>query len=249
MHQAYRGIFASRYSPINAYCGAYRSYVEAAAEVPASFASGWDNAASTGHYLNPAAQTSSFATLFWLGQRVHAGTRITDLGGGVGQLYEAFTSREPLPENVVWRIIEVPAAVDAGRKRAAERGSERLLFAPASDEPQPADIVLASGVLQYLDGNDPGVFPLVAGLPSCIIVNKVALTANEEFWTLQNIRTGITPYRVFNERKFHAYFADAGYFQTDTWTAAEMSVEVPLHPECYVRAGSGFVFERAAAPH
>jgi putative methyltransferase (TIGR04325 family) len=226
--------------------GRYASYSEAAAAIPASTRSGWNNTNSAQHYIDSTSQPSSYAVLFWLTRLLGAGMQVIDLGGGVGQMYHALVSRAGLPDDVRWCVVEVPAAVEAGRTRALAEQSRGLTFDAQIENVPAASLLHSSGAIQFMGDPLPALFDRLAALPRWIVINKVVLTTEPTFWTLHNIGTGICTYQIFNDAEFIRHFTDRGYVVKDRWRVAEISMLIPFHPEGYVRYATGFCFERPA---
>jgi len=91
----------------------------------------------------------------------------------------------------------------------------------------------------------PGVLEKLAARPRCVIMNKVMLSAEPDYWTLHNIGTGVMPYQIFNEIRFIEYFTSHSYVVRDRWNTPEISLQIPFHPHGFVRHGTGFCFEYA----
>jgi putative methyltransferase (TIGR04325 family) len=244
---AYWRFFQSPRGGDNFQFGRYATYAQALAAIPPQGASGWNNEQSAHHYIDSTTQPSSYAVLFWLSKLLAPDMQIVDLGGSTGQMYHTFCSRSELPPNVRWHVVDVEAAVELGRRRAAAGALAGLDFESNIEAVPPADILHSSGALQFMGDPLPGLFDRLQRLPRWIIVNKIVLSAEPTFWTLHNIGTGICTYQIFNETDFLRYFADRGYVIRDRWRVAEISMLIPFHPEGYVPYASGFCFELPTA--
>jgi putative methyltransferase (TIGR04325 family) len=75
----------------------------------------------------------------------HAPVRVLDFGGALGAHFFRFYGS--LPKPVIWTVVELPGTV-AMAKMALQ--SDQLRFTESLEEAGPADIVIASGVLQFL---------------------------------------------------------------------------------------------------
>ena len=240
---AYRRFFRSKHGRYNYQCGYFRSFEEAAAAIPRGVAPDWDTDASSEHYLDFSKLPSSYAVLYWLTRALEPGMTVVDVGGGVGQMYHAFCERAPLPAGVSWHVVEVPAMVEAGRRRAERERSTGLTFGTDSSQTDRCDILHSSGALQFMPQPIPGLLERLSTKPRWIILNKIFLTPGTRYWTLHNFGTGICTYEVFNERAFLDYFASHGYALRDRWGAPDVILPIPFHPEGSIFSATGLCFE------
>lgn len=176
-----------------------------------------------------------YPVLFWLDRAFRQGGRtVVDVGGSVGVHYFAYQPLLEYPAELRWRICEVPAAVAAGKALAAERGARALEFtselSPAALEG--ADVLLSAGALQYIEA--PRLEELLAGTrrrPAHLLLNKLPLHDGEEFVSLQHIREGFVPERVFDRARLVGALERLGYEAVAEWRVPERTFWLPGWPE------------------
>jgi putative methyltransferase (TIGR04325 family) len=172
------------------------------------------------------------------------GTKLIDYGGSIGLSYYSYTRRRQLPPHARWIVVEVPQLVATGQKVALQQHAEQLEFVSDLGSTPESDILLSAGALQYIEDSVPGFLEKLPALPQHVLLNKVPLTKAQSYWTLQNFYTGISPYRVYNEKEFLSYFENLGYAVRDSWKVPDLSCDVPFHPRRSVPEFSGFYLER-----
>lgn len=238
---AYRSFVWSRPNRYNQFDGVFESRNAAVDARPEAFAKeGWDHADITAaDYFQP----SLFASLFWLGQVMKPGFRVVDVGGSVGNTYYALTKRVAMPEGASWHVVEVPAVAERGRQLAEARGAKGLTFGSRIEDAGACDLLFSAGCLQYTDLEIGDLLAALPALPRYVLINKLPLAAGKEFWTLQNLGNSVSPYRVYNEGEFLAAFAKRGYRLRDRWPVQELKLEIPFHPELYLREKAGLLLE------
>lgn len=222
--------------------GIYPSHAAAAAAIPPAKRKGWDSAEASAIWadrIDPV-HPSGYPVFFWLQRLLTPETCLIDIGGSIGLTYYGYRRLAGLPAGIRWQVVEVPAIAAAGRVIAAREGAAGLDFPDGLNTAVPADILLAAGALQYMPDAVPGLLERLPSRPSHLLINKVALTEGEGFWTLQNFGPAAVPYRVWNRAAFLGYFTDAGYRLRDEWEVAELALDIPFHPRRSVPALTGF---------
>lgn len=215
----------------NYWYGVYPTFAASAAAAPARVPLGYDQPATTALYDDymHGVKLHDYPVLYWLRRALGPTSRVFDFGGHVGVLhygYRPYLGPEHAP---AWTVCDVPAVVEAGEKRARAAGESALTFTTRfADADGAADVVLASGVLQYIE---TPFAELVAGLrtpPAHIIVNKLPTNAEREYITLQNIGVAYCPYRIAARADLPASLARIGYELVDTWeNSDERRTEFP----------------------
>ena len=221
------------------------SYEAAQAAIPTRKRAGRDTEAAAEIWVGQIdpVRPSSYPLFFWQHMLLREGTVVTDYGGSVGFTYYADRRFGDLPPRARWCVVELPSLAAQGRRIAAGCDAPRLEFATDIAAAPPNDILVAAGALQYMPRAVPGLLESLPGRPRHLLINKVALTPGEAFWTLQNFGPGAAPYRVWNEAGFLRYFEGAGYALRDRWAVAELSLDMPPHPSRSVPELTGMVFE------
>ncbi len=182
-----------------------------------------------------------YPVLFWLERLLSSGTCLVDAGGHMGTKYRAFRKHLKLDEQAVdWIIYDVPNIVKAGRERARLDELPRLSFLDDISTAPPADILLASGLLQYLDVPFPELLAKMAVLPRHLILNKVATRAGATIVTLENFGTAEVPYHIRNGVEFVESVKKLGYVVVDEWTIPSLSHTIGTHPKLGSSTSRGF---------
>jgi putative methyltransferase (TIGR04325 family) len=227
--------------------GIFDSFEAAAASAPRNRPTSYDNPRSASMYLNQLeVQPKDYPAAFWLLQSLGGGLRrVVDLGGSVGIKYFAFRRLllERAPD-LDWQVIDMPAVVERGRQFAVEQGAGPALgFSSELHEAQNADILFASGSLQYLPQTMAALMSGWPRLPRRFIVNSLPLHPNRSYFTLNSIGTAYCPYRVQSEPEFLTAMGGAGYRVLDRWTDPNKVLRLPFEQGHDLDHYSGFCFE------
>lgn len=244
---------------MNGFLGAYGSFENAERAATGLKKVGWNDegiASVLVHETMEAApktfQTSQFAVMLWLSKLLESDDTVLDVGGAGGVFYEICSRYRLLPARSHWHVVDVPEMVKRGIERHRQLNSSSISFGTELALAPPSHILLMLGVLQYLPDplgeKGPGVLETITALPSYILINKIALLDDDEVWIIQNHVTSAMPYRLFNRRKFMAYFEAHGYRLRDGWTVPEINLDIPFHPERAVPFLEGLYFEREPMP-
>ena len=229
-----------------AFIGAYPDRATAVAHVPAGTPSSYDDdeIAPLNFALMCETQIWDYPVIFWLDRLAKPGMTVLDAGGHFGTKYIAFRDRIAL-DDVTWRVYDMPAIVRAGLKyQAAGQVPEAVAFTDDLAAAGTPEILLASGLLQYLD---IGFDALVAALPAPprhIILNKVATTEGPTVVTLEKIGAGRVPYQIRNREAFERGLAGMGYEIRDNWHIPSLSRRIATHPALGASVSRGYVLER-----
>ncbi len=249
----YRRMFAGDVLPGNSYGGVFASLDEARARAPASRPTSFDQPQSDKLYVDRLdnVQIVDYPVLFWLSRLFAAGChQVFDLGGNVGTSYFGFQRHLPYPDELRWLVHDVPAVVAAGRDRATKWDSAgKLGFTGSREDADGRDVLLCSGVLQYLDYSLPELLRQLRDPPRHVLVNVTPLHPDRSFVTLQRVtrrRVGIAncPYRVTAIGEFVAEFESIGYVVADRWESMERYMRIPFEPDYSIDRYYGFCFRR-----
>lgn len=185
-----------------------------------------------------------YPVLFWLQNRLSPGMTLLDAGGHLGTKYLAFRNLLDLSA-INWRIYDVPAIVEHGRKLQAEGTlPEEIAFSSDLQECATPDILLASGLLQYLDTPFSDMVKGLAKPPQTILVNKVAMSNGAAIFTLEQIGSAKVPYQMRDKIAFEAEIADMGYRIVDCWKIPELSHTIATHPLVGQSESFGYLLEK-----
>jgi putative methyltransferase (TIGR04325 family) len=230
----------------NLFLGIFDSFEEAAASAPPTRPVGYDNPESAALYLKRLRiDDYDYPAVFWLSQALAEGLRgVGDIGGSVGIKYFAFGRVLKLPEDAIWRVIEVPAVVRRGRQFAEERGVSRALqFDDSVSAVDGLDVLLASGSLQYLPQTLAEILAGLARKPRRIIVNTTPMHPVRSFFTLNSVGTAFCPYRVQHIETFVHSVTACGYRLRDEWRNVGKRMDIPFHPDESLQDYAGFCFD------
>lgn len=188
-----------------------------------------------------------YPVLYWLQRLLPGAARVLDAGGHMGTKFRAFQKHLDLGPLLEWIIYDVPAIVSAGRKLAVDQGIQGLSFADDLSAVPATDILLASGLLQYLDISFTEFIGRLAVRPRHLIINKLAVRDGETIVTLENFGMAMIPYQIRSRRPFFAEIEQLGYRVVDEWTIPSLSHTISTHPEfgasqiigCYLRHDAG----------
>ena len=177
---SYERHFANAAGEQRLFRGVYPDFPTAIASAPAAHPIGYDNKASAHrlaeerHHVFP----TDYPVLFWLAHLIGENTVLFDLGGNVGSRYLAFRNHLTYRDSLRWIVSEVPAVVELGREIAARENAPHLGFTTGFDELNGAHILLASGVLQFLD-DWIGFLRAVPNRPPHVLINRTPVYAGE----------------------------------------------------------------------
>jgi putative methyltransferase (TIGR04325 family) len=170
-----------------------------------------------------------YPVLFWLQKLEPQIKCLLDAGGHMGTTYRAFDRHLSDISGIHWVIYDVPAMARAGRERALADGLSGLSFVEALGDAPAADLLLASGLLQYLDIPFAELLGRLPSLPPHLLLNKVATRDGPTIVTLENLGPAETPYQIRDRAEFELSLHALGYAIRDQWVIPELSHAIPLH--------------------
>lgn len=229
---------------VNGVLGVFSSFAQASGASPRNGRLGYDTQEHSTMYDSRIGKLYiyDYAVAFWLSQILPQVKTVFDLGGHKGELYYGFSQRLDLAE-IVWRVCDVPTTVREGARYARQRQCNALTFTDSPQDGDGCDLLIASGVLQYLEDDLASIVRKWQKQPRFVIVNITPMYDGEEYITLQNTQLSYNPYRVFNRTKLISSLTQLGYELHDDWRT-ERSLNVPFHPERYVESYQGFLLRR-----
>ena len=205
--------------------GSFSDHAEAIDAVRSGAMAGYDN--------NEIAQVSfeemckvsiwDYPIIYWLGQLLQGQTRLIDAGGHMGTKFRAFTPFLALPAAFDWAILDVPAVVRAGRELAQKEGIKALTFYDRAEDLPESEVLLASGLFQYLDESPSDFLARLKRKPQHFLINKVATREGPDVVTLERFPGAEVPYQVRNRAAFERDIKSAGYFVRDQWIIPSIS--------------------------
>lgn len=234
----------------NLYRGVFSSFAEAAASVPPTRVTGYDNNASAELYRERTRRVFlyDYPVMLWLSRLFATGsTSVFDLGGHVGIAYYAYQRYVDYPDAIRWQVLDVPAVNAAGEAWAEVHDlRRRLTFTARGADADQTDIMFAAGSLQYLDYTLADLLNSLPHPPSHLLLNSVPIHMNTSYFTVQNMGTTCCPYRVTSEREFIDGLKALGYRVDDRWENPDRRCHIPFHPAHSLDRYFGFYFRRDA---
>jgi putative methyltransferase (TIGR04325 family) len=231
----------------NLFRGVFDSFDAALASAPATRPTGYDNPASAGMYVRRLRiDQHDYPAMFWMSRSLNEGMRrVVDLGGSVGIKYFAFGKFVDFPPDLLWRVIDVPAAVELGREFAMGRGASTALeFSHDMADADAMDVFFASGALQYLPQPLADILNGFHKKPRRIIVNTTPIHPAHSFFTLNSIGTAYCAYRVQSREAFVESIKAQGYRLRDEWQNTGKEMPLPFEQGYGLAHYSGFCFDR-----
>jgi putative methyltransferase (TIGR04325 family) len=147
---------------------------------------------------------------------------------------------------MTWLVNDVPAVVEFGMENALRESAPNLRFTTGLEPIASADVLLAAGVLHFID--DPyALLRSFETMPQHFILSKVPAYAEPSAWTLHNMGTAMCPYHLFNRDELVATIESLGYELIDEWKFSDVSCTIPLFPDSSISAYSGFYFSKRPA--
>lgn len=151
-------------------------------------------------------------------------TTVTDLGGHLGVKYHAFRKFLDLPKDTSWQVVDVPAVCKEGRRRQRS-GETSLQYFEDSEKTAPCDVLLCSGVLQYLDYSLAEAVARLPSRPRLILLNKVAISKGSAFYTLESLGRARIPYHVTTIADLDRAREALGYRLLSRWSIPDRTAE------------------------
>jgi putative methyltransferase (TIGR04325 family) len=247
LERAYRRYFLRASGTKRLFCGIFPDFDAALRAIPKSRLCGYDNEASADRMMGEwlGVYPNDYPVLFWLERLLPVTQNVFDWGGNVGIKYFAFRRYLDYPVRLVWCVSDLPAIVERGRLVAGREKAPALQFTSTLEALAQADVLLASGVVQFVD--DPFQrLRSVPHLPDHLIFNKVPVYDMPSQVTLHNMGTALCPYHLFNRAAFVQSIEALGYRLSDHWTSPDVACAIPFAPRHSIAAYSGFYFTRSS---
>jgi len=231
-----------------AFIGAYPDRETALSHVPATKPNSYDHdeIAPLNFQLMSETHVWDYPVMHWLNQLIQPDLNILDAGGHFGTKYIAFRDRIPL-NSVCWNVYDLPATIRAARKlQEAGEIPKQINFSDDLTGFGKTDVLLASGLLQYLDQEFHELIDRFDEPPKHILLNKVATTDGETVVSLEKIGSGRIPYQIRNRTSFENSLAEMGYLVRDSWHIPSLSRVIATHPSLGASTSRGYYLERAS---
>ncbi len=226
--------------------GVYATFEAALRSAPGSCPIGYDTPAAAKMYEDRPLFSEDYAVLFWLTRLLCPGHRVFDYGGHAGSAFDVWVKSLQLPVGVRWQIHDVPEVVAEGERRNGRRSGLVPEFTTNFTDASGADVLLASGSLQYVPEPLADRIALLTVRPRWLLLNQLPLHKQQQYVTLQNIRTCYCPYVIFHEQKFFGSLHDIGYRLLTTWENPAKGCYIPTYPYFTISSYRGALLELAA---
>lgn len=230
------------------FAGAYPSQAKALAALPANKQAGYDDSSIADVSFKQMCQRHAldYPVVFWLDRLLPQIRAVTDAGGHLGTKYIAFCGVLDL-SGVNWVVYDLPGIIKAARDRQRNHQLPAVIGFESSRENLPkADLLLASGLLQYLDQPFSEFVASLPHRPTYIIMNKVALWSGPKCVTIERIGAGRVPYQIRNRAAFEAEISAMGYGIEDQWDIEGLGHVIATHPWLGQSQSAGYVLKSLA---
>lgn len=211
--------------------GAFASFDEAVAHVRPGMLAGYDHdpVTAVSRELMQQVPLWDYPILYWLKRLTPDIACVVDAGGHIGVKYRAFGPYLDL-DRLDWVVYDLPALVRAGR--AQRRPEDRTLsFVEHMEDAPAADVLLASGLMPYLDEPLGDLVRRLRTPPRHILLNKVVTRDGPTVVTLENFGMAEVPYQIRDAREVPAALDTLGYDIVDAWTIDSLKHRIHTHPE------------------
>lgn len=223
--------------------GVFSSQVEAKAHIPRRIAQGFDDPTLSENFDETmrAEDEPVVRILSGLMPEVKA---LFDLGGCIGFCFYRYRPRLAYPPALRWTVCDVPFVNDLGRKIALKRGETQLFFTDHQEDANNSDVYLTCGALQFFESPFADILAKLKDKPKHVLINRIPLTEDTTFFTLQHTDYSVVPYRVGNVDQFVSGIETLGYKLVEQWKL-DRFCDIILRPDRYVPHYYGFYFARA----
>lgn len=226
--------------------GAYATFAEAVAAIPPGRLAGYDHEEVADIAVEDMCEVKPFdyPVLFWLKSVEQHLSVILDAGGHIGTKYRAFMPLLNWAGSKRWCIYELPTMAKRGADLAQQQGLSNLEFVTKLLDAPKADLLLASGLLQYLDIPFLTFVRTLPERPRYLLLNKVSTRDGPTLFTLENFGLAEVPYQQRNRASFEQDIASLGYRIVDQWVVPAFSHIIPGHEDLGPSTSRGYFAER-----
>lgn len=223
--------------------GVYPDFQAALRTIPPNRVNTYDHQESADRLLEEgdAVTPSDYPLMFWFSQHLNEISTVFDWGGYVGRTFFVFARYMALPSGLTWIVSDVPAVVALGEKFRKPACGSRLFFTSDFKGLEAADVLIASGSLQFIESPWRPLADLQRR-PRHVLVDKVPAYDMPSAMTLQNMGPAILPNHLFNRTEFVERFRLLGYRLVDSWSNPGLDCRIPFEPRHSIRTYSGFYF-------
>jgi putative methyltransferase (TIGR04325 family) len=181
----------------------------------------------------------------------HGTSAIVDFGGSSGWCWDYLQSS--FPGNTVSAYVVVESEEVVAYMRNARLQQAPVSYVTIDDAPASCDLLYCNSVLQYFGSNTPLLSILARTGPGLVLLEDLAATGDEDFFSTQAFRGGAIPYRFLGMGKLLRELASLGYVESVRFPYASpvLGVAKPLEmdnfpPERRLRYTSSMLLARKA---
>lgn len=175
-------------------------------------------------------QSWDYPLLFWMQRLLPETGVVLDAGGHLGTKYIAFSDLLDL-SRTDWVVYDLPGIIAAARtKQAAGTLPSAISFGDDITALPHTDLLIASGLLQYLDISFSDFVAQLARPPKYILLNKVAVRSGPSLFTIERIGAGRVPYQIRAVDDWEQEITSLGYRIDDSWSIPSLSHQIATHP-------------------
>lgn len=231
------------------YRGVFSTFAEARASAPGNKV-GFDHVELAHLYDSRIGKAfpSDYPVLFWMSRLLPELRSVFDWGGHIGVSYYTYAKYLEFPDSLHWRVGDVPQIIKVGAEFALARSARALSFTSDIADADGFDLLLANGVLQFIEKPLHQSLQALKQAPRHLIVNKLPVYDGPTFVTLENTVHSYNPYCIRNRAGFVDSIVSQGYSLVDEWQTPDITCHIPLHRDRSIAAYSGFYFRREGAP-
>ncbi len=204
---------------IGHFLGQFRTSEEALRSAPASQRSSWDDDALVENGIGTFSSIHSFdwPVMFFLRKLIEERSlnRVTDFGGHIGVKYLAYRNLLEFPEHLVWQVVETPAVVREGLRRATPELAA-LRFFEAIERTEPSDVLICSGSIQYTGKTVAQLVAEMPNRPRTILLNKVPVSKKMGYFTVERYIKSLA-YRIYGPDELENDRNALGYTLAAHW--------------------------------
>ena len=228
------------------FTGVFPTREAAIAAMPTDLKAGYDNQEIADVSFQQMCELAvwDYPVVFWLDRLLSGRGTLIDAGGHQGTKFIAFKNVLDL-RDLQWVVYDLPGIVSVARKRQADGMiPSEIQFQTQLSQLPPADALLASGLLQYLDCSFSSLVQDLPQPPRIILLNKVALRDGPAVFTHERIGHTRVPYHIRSRKAWEAEIAALGYCVRDSWDIPDLGHVISTHPWQGRSESRGYVLER-----
>jgi putative methyltransferase (TIGR04325 family) len=231
------------------FSGVFASRALALASLPEGKRSAYDseNVADVNFEHMSQRMSWDYPVIYWInaimGAEKENPLKVLDAGGHMGTKYISFVDLLAV-DKLNWSVYDLPEILKSARLYQ-DKGlvPSAINFVDQPGAAGEVDLLLASGLLQYLDIPLAELLGQMAVRPRHILLNKVAVRDEETILTLEKIGPVMVPYQIRSKAAFENELADLGYRIVDQWTIPDLSHKISTHPMLPASQSKGYMLE------